>query len=325
MKDKFLVTFEQIRRGCIYFLSLKNRSITSVGIYTTNRCNSRCKTCNIWQKRKKEDISLKAIKNILDKDNFATQYFLSGGEFILHPEHEKILKLFSGKNYILLSNGILSKKLISLVKKYTIKRVVLSFDGVGETYTNVRGVDNFDNLHWLIHELKKICTVSLNFTINPLNNKKGEIFKAERFAQEHEVYLALGIYDLPEYFESQLPKTKIPKLLPQRKYPLNKYLSYYNQWVEKKYTCPCLSIRNSCMILPDGSMSLCQGKNIIVGNVNQHNLQKIWNGKLSRQKQDEFLGCQDCWLLCQKPMDIFAWDIIQHIPTKLRPGKLRKF
>jgi MoaA/NifB/PqqE/SkfB family radical SAM enzyme len=314
MKNELMVTAEQIRRGAIYLQSLRNRSITSVGIYSTTRCNSKCAICSIWKKPVIQDISIKAIKNILKKDNVGTQYFLSGGEFILHPQYKEILKLFKNKNYILLSNGILSRKLIDTVNDFKIKRVVLSFDGLGETYKRVRGVDNFDNIHSLIHDLIKICTVSLNYTINPLNNKKSDILKAEKFAKEHGVYLALGIYNTPEFFDSVLKETNIPKLPINKPYPLNRYLSLYNQWRLGNYKIPCLSIRNSCMVLPDGRVSLCQGKNIFLGNLNKFSLQTIWKKSLTKERQNKYRNCNQCWLLCQKPMDIFVNDVFNLIP-----------
>ena len=310
MKNLIWVKIEQLRRGLIYFKSLKNRSVTSVGIYTTTRCNSRCRTCYIWKKKKKEDISIKALKNILKDEVSGTQYFLSGGEVLLHPKYEKILELFKDKNFILLSNGILADKLIKAVKKHKIKRVALSFDGVGKTYERVRGVDNFENFHRLLHQLKKICTVSLNFTINPLNNKKSEIAKALQFAQKHKIYLALGIYNKVEYFETKLSKMRIPNLSTFKKpYPLNRYLSLYNKWLDGSLQIPCLSIRNSVVVLPNGNVSLCVGKNVIIGNVNKQSLKKVWKNKITSDLQDRYLNCHDCWLICQKPMDIVVYDV----------------
>ncbi len=325
MDNQWRVKIEQLRRAFLYFASLKKRRLTSVGIHTTTRCNGRCRTCNIWKKKKKVDITIKAVKSILTDETPSTQYFLSGGEVLLHPEYEKILELFKDKNFILLSNGILADKLIKTVKKFRIKRVVLSFDGVGKTYERVRGVDNFENLHRLLHQLKEICTVSLNFTINPLNNKKEEILKADRFAKNHGVYLALGIYNNPEYFDTTLPMMKIPNLAPLRSYPLNQYLSLYNQWLKGKLFSPCLSIRNSCTILPNGDVSLCEGKNIILGNLNQRTLKEIWENPKTQRMQDKFLSCNDCWLICQKPMDIVSWNLIKLIPKKLLPDRLKEF
>lgn len=311
-----LVKIEQIRRGFIYFKSLQGRRATSVSIYTTTRCNGRCRTCHIW-KKKKEDIAIRAVKNILKGETPGTQYFLGGGEFLLHPEYEKILALFKNKNFVLLTNGILADQLIKTVKRHKVKRVVLSFDGVGKTYERVRGIDNFENISKLINRLKKICILSLNYTINPLNNGKDEILKADQFAKKHSLYLSFGIYDNPEFFETSLKKMKIPNLKGLRPYPLGKYLTCYNQWLEGKFRLLCLTIRNSPAILPNGDVSLCQGKNIILGNLNKRSLQEIWLSPKTQQKQDKFLSCNDCWLLCQKPMDIVTFDLLKLLPKKL--------
>lgn len=323
MYSKVTVTLEQLRRGLLYFTSLKDRKLTSVNIYATSRCNGRCETCHIWKIKNKEDINLDAINNILKNENPGTQYFLSGGEFLLHPKCEEILRLFKNKNYVLLSNGLLLKKLIETVKKYKVKRVVLSFDGLGKTYKKVRGIDNFNNLHELIHKLNKICAVSLNYTISPLNDSIKEINEADRFAKDHHVYLALGVYETPEFFHTSLPKTKIPPNLPPRPFPLNKYLALHNKWLSGKVKIPCLGIRNSCTILPNGDISMCYAKNIIVGNVNKNNLEEVWKSEKVHTEQEKYFPCTKCWLICQKPMDIVAWEIIKKMPRGIFNKKFR--
>lgn len=325
MKDSLLVKVEQFRRGLTYFISLEKRRVSSVGITATTRCNSRCKICHIWEKKEKTDISMKAIDNILKDDFSGTQYFLTGGEFILHPKCEEIIQKFKGKSYTLLSNGILADKLLEIVRRNKVPRVALSFDGIGKTYLKVRGVDNYENLHNLIHELKKVCIVSLNYTINPLNNAKKEILLADNFAKKHGIYLSFGIYDNPSFFDTTMPKTKIPNIDKLRSYPLGKYLSLYNPWLHGEYRLPCFGVRNNCLIMPNGDVSLCAGKDIIVGNLNKKSLKEIWEAPETRHKQDELVECNDCWLLCQKPMDIVTWDILKLLPGWLLPNKYNKF
>ena len=118
---------------------------------------------------------------------------------------------------------------------------------------------------------------------------------------------------------------KIPNLDGLKSYPLGKYLSLYNKWLSGKFRLPCLSVRNSAVVLPDGKVSLCQGKNIILGNLNQKTLKEIWENPKTKRMQDKFLSCNDCWLICQKPMDIVSWDLIKLIPKKLLPNQLQKF
>lgn len=325
MRDSLALKFEQFRRGVVYFSSLKARRVSSVTISATSRCNSRCKICHIWQKKTKQDISLKAIDNIL-KDGFpGTQYYLSGGEFLLHPRCEDIIQKFKNKNLILLSNGIMSQKLLEIVKRNNVSRVGLSFDGVGEIYKKVRGVDNFLNLDKLVSKLKKICTVSLNYTISPLNNNKKDIMVAEKFANKHGVYLSYGIYGKPAFFDATIPETKVPKLGNIRKYPFNKYLSAYNQWYEGKYPLPCFGIRNSCLVLPSGDINICHGKDIVLGNLNKRTLKEVWNSPKTRKLQDKLLQCNDCWNLCQRPMDIVTFDLLKLMPKQFLPKTYRNF
>lgn len=325
MRSILSLKIEQFRRGLVYFVSLKKRRVSTVGISATMKCNSRCQICNIWQKKARVDISLKAVDNILKDDFPGTEYYLTGGEFILHPKCEEIIQKVKGKNYVLLSNGILSSKLIEVVKRNRVPRVGLSFDGVGKTYYKVRGVNNFNNLHCLIHELKKICTVSLNFTINPLNNQKKEILLADKFARDHGIYISYGIYDHPSFFDTILPRTRVPDIQKLRSYPFNRYLLLYNQWLSGRYLLPCFSVRNSCVILPNGDVNICHGKDIVLGNVNKKTLKEIWESPKTKQLQQEFLRCNGCWLLCQRPMDILTWDLLKLLPKQLLPNQYKEF
>ena len=73
---------------------LGKSALPTLMLYTTDTCNSRCQTCQIWQIKKHNYLSLESIRKILDsplvrKSNIG----LEGGEFILHPDYQEILAL----------------------------------------------------------------------------------------------------------------------------------------------------------------------------------------------------------------------------------------
>lgn len=134
----------------------------------TSRCNSRCKTCNIWKYKDKTDIDPLALKEVF-KDSFFSEVRtvgLNGGEFTLIPNFIEILKsvltLPKLSGVALISNGLLPDRLFEILKiakeecsKNRVKiNICISFDGVGEIHENVRGIHNcFKRTTRIIEEL----------------------------------------------------------------------------------------------------------------------------------------------------------------------------
>src|SRR5947209_969225 len=85
-----------------------HKKLSTLMLYTTDLCDSMCKHCLIWTNRpvvylSKEKIVQVMKSRCITKD---TQIGLEGGEFLLHPEANEILKWFSKnhRNFAILSN-----------------------------------------------------------------------------------------------------------------------------------------------------------------------------------------------------------------------------
>lgn len=112
-----------------YCLFNKNTPLAAV-LLITDRCNSRCKYCEIWKRNKKE-MSTRQIFSLIDElANMGTQKFsIFGGEPLLRKDiggvidHAKAKGLFVSMG----SNGFLLDKKINEVKN--IDMLNLSFDG----------------------------------------------------------------------------------------------------------------------------------------------------------------------------------------------------
>ena len=65
-------------------------------IYATDLCDSACKHCLIWAKRPVHYLSFEKIKEIMQSRCITknTAVGLEGGEFMLHPDAEKIMEWF---------------------------------------------------------------------------------------------------------------------------------------------------------------------------------------------------------------------------------------
>lgn len=157
-------------RKLFALFSKKRRRPKVLQMPITSRCNSRCKTCNIWKYKVNRDIDYIALNKAL-QDPFFSEVVavgLNGGEITLVPDFIEILKsvlVLPNLHFItLISNGLLPEKLFSLLKeskilcerKGVILNMCLSVDGVGEIHEYVRGVPKcFAKTKTIIEELSK--------------------------------------------------------------------------------------------------------------------------------------------------------------------------
>ena len=95
----------------------------------TNICQSRCKTCNIWEiyknnpNKRSEELSLNEIEKIFKSMGHIYIFNVSGGEPFLRPDFVEIVKLAClhlrpGIIHIP-TNAIAEKQIISQTKKIT--------------------------------------------------------------------------------------------------------------------------------------------------------------------------------------------------------------
>lgn len=151
-------------------------------VHIIQNCNSPCIMCDCWKTKEKtlhSRISLYPIHRKL-KELGARGIMISGGEPLLHPELELILKDLKeiGLEIYLNTNGFLIKKNLSWLKKLEIEELVISMDGLNsDDYKSVRGIDRFNQVCDNIKLFKKenpntriiIRTTLTKHTINHLD------------------------------------------------------------------------------------------------------------------------------------------------------------
>lgn len=122
----------------------------------TSRCNSRCKTCNVWHDKSNVDIDPIRLKESLKSKYFSkvNSIGLNGGEITLIQDFDSIIDaicVLPNLKYVhIISNGLLPDRLLPILsrtKKTLNERGIslgfnLSLDGYGKVHENVRGVPN---------------------------------------------------------------------------------------------------------------------------------------------------------------------------------------
>src|SRR6185312_14738571 len=123
------------------------RRLPLVTLYLSERCNSRCVSCDYWR-HGRADLNLEAVSHLLGSfERLGTEIVLiSGGEPLLNPEWAQIAALLREpglKLWLLTSALSLAKHAQRAARLFD--AITVSLDGTDcETYAAIRGVDAFD-------------------------------------------------------------------------------------------------------------------------------------------------------------------------------------
>ena len=138
----------------------------------TTQCNSRCKTCKIWENPLKDELSVEEWERVIQSIGSAPIWItLSGGEVFLIEKLDRIILCIAQYNkpalLVIPTNALLVDRIISILKKvFSMEQirtqigaitVNVSLDGIGKLHDEIRGIPgNFDKAVKLIRELKTL-------------------------------------------------------------------------------------------------------------------------------------------------------------------------
>lgn len=190
----------------------------------TNRCQSRCKTCNIWKvyrdnpTLKAKELTLDEIERIFKSMDHVYFFNISGGEPFLRKDLPEIVdlacKYLKPKVIHTPTNGLAPNiieantiKILDIMKKngcgnipFTIKP---SFDGIGIKHDEIRGVKG--NFEKVIETYKKL--VNLKEDYPNLHVSLGTVISKFNFS---------NITEIASYVKSLHPDSYINEIAEQR-------------------------------------------------------------------------------------------------------------
>jgi len=303
----------------------------------TYKCNSKCKTCEIWKKTIQDELTLEEISNIFEKIN-PSWVNLTGGEPFLRDDLFEIAKIIRKKDVYLLNlttNGVLVDKIKDEVEKilrlgFPRFIVSVSLDGSKEIHDKIRGVKgNWEKAVVLYKNLKKLCDTNSNFqtffgyTISKYN--VGLIEEAlEEVKKKVDVTINdfhFNVYHTSSFYYGNRAEDKQKdlksKILNDVDYILKEKKGFGSiSFLEKKYVklikkyfetgvspLSCKAMTSSCFIEPDGNVYPCIGFDEKLANLRDLNydLKKIWNLEKAKKtrRQIKENKCGGCWTPCE--------------------------
>lgn len=323
---------DYVHNGRLYLNNItrpQHKTLSSLMIYSTTLCQSKCKHCSIW-KKPEEHLSLDDIKKIMNSKCITrkTVVGLEGGEFVLHPQADEIMEWFMNNhpNYTLLSNCLAPQKVKDLVNKYHPAHLYVSLDGNRDTYLKMRGRDGYDKVIETVETLKDVVPLSLMFCLSPWNDFKDMEFVIN-IAKQYSIDVRIGIYGTMSFFDTsgELLSADMEGYI--RQIPDNihdtdenyDFVALYDEWKNGNLKLRCQSILSELVIHSNGNVPLCQNLNIILGNIHEKSLDEIFNSEESCRIQCKYeKRCNGCWINFHRKYDI----ILLRNFEKLLPKKL---
>lgn len=305
----------------------RHKKLSQLMIYATNRCQSRCLHCSIWQKPH-DSLSKEEIVEMMSSRCIGarTTVGLEGGEFVLHPEAAQIMDWFSKNhpNYTLLSNCLAPQRVIDLTRAYRPRHLYISLDGNRETYRHMRGVDGYDKVIRVIEQLKDEIPISLMFCLSPFNSFK-DMEYVIGLAKRYRIDIRIGIYGTMDYFDTTADMIETSgedfiSQIPQSVHDTQEnydFIALYDQWRKGNLRLRCNSISSSLVVHPDGNVPVCQNLNVNLGNIRERSLDEIFNSRQSVSTQCRLSKeCNDCWINFHRKYDIILLRNLERLMPK---------
>lgn len=239
------------------FLNLhKKLDLHTPIIHIIQNCNSPCTICDCWQTKNKVYHSAKRLKPLfamLARKGCAA-VMLSGGEPLLHPELNQVIKDAQDCDLkiVLNTNGLLLQRNTELID-LKIDQLVVSMDGIDrDSYKKIRGVDGYEIAWDNMERFKKdspdthvgIRTVFSRFNFDKLNHylKKIELHGVDSIGLSP-ADISSQSFSRDKMSESRknnlklllLPEPNLINKLLDEFFPGNKYYDLIdNAWKRKK-------------------------------------------------------------------------------------------
>ncbi len=303
----------------------------------TNRCNSRCRTCNIWKAETKNELTTKEIIRIFRNVN-SSWINLTGGEAFMRDDlmdiAHSIREHTNPHIFNITTNGLMTKKIVETVEgimelDFPRFLVVVSIDGPEGIHDRIRGVKGaWKRSLETYRRLRELHSggidVFIGYTISEFN--LGSLEEAYLHVKRILPDVRKGDFHVNLFHTSPHYYRNEGHCFEYDKEELLNEISVANSYrafdfspislIEKRYLdalktymmtgkvpLSCMALSSSCFIGPSGSVYPCIHLDKKVGNLREsdYDLSRIWNSDKARKVRRDVLEgrCPGCWTPCE--------------------------
>jgi len=284
-------------------------------VSVTYQCNSRCKTCNVWKIKSKDELKVEEYQKIFDSLKTVPVWFtMSGGEPFLRKDLPEICGVADSCKPAVINiptNGLLPKRIEESVREIldiTNSKLVLnlSLDGIGKTHDEIRGVpgnfdkamETFDRLEAIriedqrlilgIHSvISKLSLGGIDDLLDLVDEIKPDSYIVEVAEERNELEtVGFGLTPTPKEYSEAIETIKSfgnAKGFGKRIQRLRH--TYYDivkeVLIQKRQIIPCYAGWASGQIDPHGNVWACCIRAASMGSLreNDYNFRKVWYSK----------------------------------------------
>ena len=324
-------------------------------VSVTYRCNSRCKTCNVW-KRSAEELTTEEWERVFSKIG-ATPYYLtfSGGEPFLREDIAGIVssavRLCKPSIITIPTNALLTSVVPRRVEEIATAAngielgINVSLDGVGEEHDTIRGVQgNYERALETYRTLRALSYPNLTLSIHTVVSR----FNVQRLPQIYDELSRLK----PDSYISEVAEERVElgttgmdiTPSPEEYARVADFLAaqarngtytglaritqafraqYYELakriLAERRQVIPCYAGFSSAHIAPDGDVWSCCTRAEPLGNLRETNydLRPIWLGERAEAVRRSIAAGE-----CYCPMANVSYsNMLVHPPTLVRVAR----
>lgn len=300
------ISFSDVLQGAHKFLLMKKgKTLFSVNLEVTRRCNLQCNFCDYW-KDKSPERRLEDYGSIIRKLN-PLHMTLTGGEPLLRRDIEEVISRIRSQTGFVYINLITNGRLLSIEKALSIWRAGLSqlsvsLDFLDERHDLNRGCPGlWRHLSDTLPELARteIDNLCLNTVI--MKENLDDLLDIAATAKEWGFKVSFSTYNR---YKSNNPEHSIGDdrlrdleraidglIAWKRKYRNINNSDFYLQNIPRYFRDGgiggCLAGRKWVQVSPDGVLRRCSDKEIL--------------GEIQGYKPDlvPFTSCRECWYACR--------------------------
>jgi MoaA/NifB/PqqE/SkfB family radical SAM enzyme len=301
-------------------------------VAVTYRCNSRCVMCNTWQHPSKRETEIKPKD--LETLPPMVRLNITGGEPFLREDLSDILDVVKkkAKRVVISSNGFLTKKIIEVMRKHRDVGIRISFDGIGKTHDNIRGVKKAHEKSLnTLKSLKELGIKDLGIAVTISDQNAKDLVPLYNLANKNRVELATAVLHNAYYFHKQdndvgdidITERYLNGLIGaylKSSHPKDWFRAYFTKGLiehmkGKPRELKCTMATDSYFVDPFGFVRPCNVMDLPFGNIKEKSFNEIWNSREAEEARARVKSCdQGCWmigsvghLIRRKPLVPLVW------------------
>ncbi|MBF0139271.1 MAG: radical SAM protein [Magnetococcales bacterium] len=313
---------------------------------STDRCNSRCRTCATWRYQARDELNCAEIENFFSINNRFLWLDFTGGEYFLREDALEIVRiaLFHCRHcchFHVPTNAVDPQRTLNGVRKIIdckpeLFTLTISLDGPPSVHDRLRGIPgNWNAAMALYRELEGLQSnkfrIFFGFTLSPWN--LGSFSATVTAVQQQFPKVGLknfhmNLYHRSEHYyrtEGHAPPfpggnaaiiTEMEQFRKDVRWRLdpisileNRYLLRIREYLETKQSpLPCQALAGSLFLAADGTVYPCTMWNQPLGNLRRDGFSLPELLKSSHEIRAAVRGkkCPGCWTPCEAYPSILA-------------------